>query len=71
MSAQGIDLVNQRIDLLKSNDAYVMYTRTGDDGRVTFDILPTVPHKVRSTYDDSTWISDAVTGPTEVHNVFE
>jgi PKD repeat protein len=66
----GTDLADQRVDLLKSNDACVTYTRTGADGRATFEVLPDAQHKLRSTYSDDVWISDLVTGPIEVEHDF-
>jgi ligand-binding sensor domain-containing protein len=71
LTAQGADLVNQRVDLLKANDAYVTYTQTGADGRASFEVLPAALHKVRSTYDGDVWVSDAVTGPVEVVHDFD
>jgi hypothetical protein len=56
MTAQGVALVDQRVDLPKSSDAYVMYACTGEDGRATFEVLPTAQHKVCSTYGGVTWI---------------
>jgi hypothetical protein len=66
VTANDIDLVNQRVDLLKANSGYVTYARTGTDGRVVFEVLPGAQHKVRCTYDGNTWISDGIIGPAEV-----
>jgi hypothetical protein len=52
LTVQGADLADQRVDLLKSNDAYVTYTRTGTDGRAPFEVLPDAQHKLRSAYND-------------------
>jgi hypothetical protein len=70
MTAQGVGLVDQRGDLLKSDDAYVMYARTGADGGATFEVLPTTQHEVRSTYGGVTWIWSPGTGPAEVDHDF-
>ncbi len=70
VTAGGTDLVNQRIDLLKANDGYVTYAKTGSDGRVTFEVLPDAQHKVRCTYDGDTWVSSETTGPAVVAHEF-
>jgi PKD repeat protein len=70
VTANGTDLAGQRVDLLKADGSYVTYAETGAGGRVTFEILPGVQHKVRCTYDGVTWVSDGVTGPTEVAHEF-
>jgi protocatechuate 3,4-dioxygenase beta subunit len=66
VTANDVDLVNQRVDLLKADSGYVAYARTGTDGRVIFEVLPGAQHKVRCTYDGNTWISDVIIGPAEV-----
>ncbi|MFQ6102499.1 MAG: collagen binding domain-containing protein, partial [Anaerolineae bacterium] len=71
LTVQGTDLANQRVDLLKSNEAYVTYTRTGSDGSASFEVLPGAAHKLRSTYDGETWVSEGVVGPAEVEHDFD
>ena len=71
LTVQGDDLANQRVDLLKSNEAYVTHTRTGSDGRASFEVLPEAEHKLRSTYNGDTWVSDSVTGPAEIEHDFD
>jgi len=58
------------MDYHGSSDAYVMYARTGEDGRTTFEVLPTTQHEVRSTYGDVTWIWSPVNSPAEVNHDF-
>jgi protocatechuate 3,4-dioxygenase beta subunit len=66
VTVSGVDLVNQRVDLLKADSGYVTYAKTGTGGRVTFEVLPGVQHKMRCTYDGNMWISDDIIGPAEV-----
>ncbi|MFQ6100222.1 MAG: hypothetical protein ACE5OS_03155 [Anaerolineae bacterium] len=70
LTVQGTDLADQRVDLLKSNEAYVTYTRTGSDGSASFEVLPGAEHKLRSTYDGETWVSEGVAGLAEVEHDF-
>ncbi|MEA3340851.1 MAG: hypothetical protein U9R15_12885 [Chloroflexota bacterium] len=70
LTAQGGDLADQRVDLLKSNEAYVTYTRTGGDGSASFEVLPGAEHKLRSTYEGATWVSDGIIGPAEIEHDF-
>ena len=71
LTVQGGDLADQRVDLLKPDGAYVTYTRTGSDGRASFEVLPGAEHKLRSTYDGDTWVSDGVIGPAEIEHDFD
>ena len=71
LTVQGDDLAGQRVDLLKPDEAYVTYTRTGSDGRASFEVLPEAEHKLRSTHDVETWVSDLVVGPAEVEHDFD
>ncbi len=70
LTVQGNDLADQRVGLLKSDEAYVTYTRTGSDGRASFEVLPEAEHKLRSTYEGETWVSDGIVGPAEVEHDF-
>jgi protocatechuate 3,4-dioxygenase beta subunit len=70
LTAAGVGLADQRVDLLKADGGYVTYAKTGADGWVTFEILPGASHKVRSTYDTVTWVSDEAVGPVEVAHEF-
>ena len=70
LTAQGQPLTNMRVDLLNGSGAYVTYTTTNVAGGLSFEVLPGAPHKVRVTYNGSSWISDIVTGGTEVMKDF-
>ncbi len=59
-------LAGQRVDLLRSNDSYVTYTKTDGNGAAVFEVLPQTEYKVRVKYGGETWVSEVVSGNNEV-----
>jgi uncharacterized protein YfaS (alpha-2-macroglobulin family) len=70
LTAQGQPLANARVDLLNGNGAYITYGTTNAAGELAFGVLPGVSHKVRATYNSSSWISDAAMGGSVVAKNF-
>ena len=70
LTALEIDLINQRVDLLRSNFSYVLSDRTDNNGTVKFEVVSNSEHKVRSIYDQTTWISELLIAPIEISHNF-
>ena len=70
LTSSGVDLINHRVDLLRSNGGYVKNLRTSTDGRATFEVVPGAMHRLRSTYNRVTWRTDPMEGPAEVEHDF-
>ena len=66
LTALGIDITNQRVDLLRSSSSYVLNDRTDSNGTVKFEVVSNSEHKVRSVYDQTTWISELLAAPIEI-----
>ena len=64
------DLTNQRVNLRRSNNGYVMYQRTNTNGETTFQVLPQAQQRVESTYNGVNWNSGIITAPTTVTHAF-
>jgi hypothetical protein len=66
LTAEGLPLAHQRVDLLRENGSYVTNQRTDENGNISFDVLPEAIHKLRSTLNGVTWISDPIVGGGDV-----
>lgn len=70
LTADAEVLANQRVDLLRSNDSYITYTKTDESGVAVFEVLPVAEHKMRVKYDGETWVSEVVVGNENVEHGF-